>query len=64
MDKSVYQMIFEVIKDRTDKEVEPLGDAREKSKKDESKDNEQLVSAKEQCVSRGLERYCATREPR
>lgn len=47
MDKSVYQMIFKVIKDRTDKESELVGDAREKSKKDESKDNE-LAGAKEQ----------------
>ena len=40
MDKHEYQKIFEAVKTHTGKEVEFLGDAKEKSKKDQDKDKQ------------------------
>ena len=40
MDKHEYQKIFEAVKTHTGKEVEFLGDAKEKSKKDKDKDKD------------------------
>jgi hypothetical protein len=44
MDKNDYKNIFEAIKTHTNKEVEFLGDAKEKSKKEESKDKDKQAS--------------------
>jgi hypothetical protein len=44
MDKNDYKKIFDAVKAHTGKDVEFLGDAKEKSKKDKAKDKEKTAS--------------------
>lgn len=46
MDKHEYQKIFEAVKTHTGREVEFLGDAKEKSKKDSKKEKEKVGNAR------------------
>ena len=43
MDKNEYQKIFEAVKTHTGKEVEFLGDAKEKQKKEQDKEKRNLA---------------------